>query len=34
MGEAEELKAQQDGGKSVFALPPIERGAIVWVEGK
>jgi len=32
MGEAKEIKGTVRDGMTSFALPPIERGAVVWVE--
>jgi hypothetical protein len=34
MGQAQELKGAQQNGKTVFVLPEIQRGAVVWVEAK
>jgi hypothetical protein len=32
LGELQTLRGQRAGDRTVFALPPIERGAAVWIE--
>ena len=32
LGEVQKLKGERRGEKTVFSLPPIQRGAVVWVE--
>lgn len=32
LGEAQELKGAKKGGKTVFTLPDIQKGAVVWVD--
>jgi len=32
MGQARALSGEKQGDKTVFRLPPLERGAVVWVE--
>ncbi len=34
LGERQVLRGQRIGDKVEFTLPPVERGAIVWVSGK
>lgn len=33
MGTVQELKGAKQDGKTVFALPEIRRGAVVWIDG-
>jgi hypothetical protein len=32
LGEVQKLKGERRGEKTVFSLPPIQRGAVVWIE--
>ena len=32
LGEQQTLRGQQAGDRTIFVLPPIERGAAVWIE--
>jgi hypothetical protein len=32
LGEVQKVKGERQDGKTVFSLPPIQRGAAVWVE--
>jgi endo-alpha-1,4-polygalactosaminidase (GH114 family) len=34
LGEARELQGEKNGDSVEFKLPPVERGAILWVNGK
>jgi len=34
LGETQVLRGEKKGNKMEFLLPPVERGAVIWVEGK